>query len=78
MFGKTVAQYLSFQKVILAVIVLAWLVRLTLSLTGVPPILPPFPRGARAFRHTRAGRGCAAVEHPLCLRRRLGALCGVL
>jgi hypothetical protein len=36
MFGKSVAQYLGFQKVILALIVLAWLVRLTLSLTGVP------------------------------------------
>ena len=36
MFGKTVSQYLGFQKVILALIVLAWLVRLTLSLTGTP------------------------------------------
>ncbi len=36
MFGKTVAQYLRFQRVILALIVLAWLVRLTLSLAGVP------------------------------------------
>ena len=36
MFGKTVAQYLRFQRVMLAVIVLVWLVRLTLSLTGVP------------------------------------------
>jgi hypothetical protein len=36
MFGKTVTQYLGFQKVILALIVLAWLVRLTLSLTGAP------------------------------------------
>ena len=36
MFGKTLAQYLTFQKVVLALIVLAWLVRLTLSLTGVP------------------------------------------
>jgi hypothetical protein len=36
MFGKTVAQYLGFQKVVLAVIVLAWLVRLTLSLSGTP------------------------------------------
>jgi hypothetical protein len=36
MFGKTVTQYLGFQKVILALIVLAWLVRLTLSLTGTP------------------------------------------
>jgi hypothetical protein len=36
MFGKTVAQYLSFQKVILALIVLAFLLRLALSLAGVP------------------------------------------
>jgi hypothetical protein len=36
MFGKTVTQYLGFQKVVLVVIVLAWLVRLTLSLTGMP------------------------------------------
>ena len=36
MFGKSVGQYLGFQKVFLVVIVLAWLVRLTLSLTGVP------------------------------------------
>jgi hypothetical protein len=36
MFGKTLTQYLGFQKVILALIVLAWLVRLTLSLTGTP------------------------------------------
>ena len=36
MFGKTVAQYLGFQKVVLALIVLAWLVRLTLSLSGTP------------------------------------------
>jgi hypothetical protein len=36
MLGKTVAQYLGFQKLILALIALAWLVRLTLSLTGVP------------------------------------------
>lgn len=36
MFGKTVAQYLAFQKVVLALIVLAWLVRLTLSLSGIP------------------------------------------
>ena len=36
MFGKTVAQYLGFQKVVLALVVLAWLVRLALSLTGVP------------------------------------------
>ena len=36
MFGKTVNQYLSFQKVVLALIVLAWLVRLALSLAGTP------------------------------------------
>ena len=36
MFGKTVNQYLSFQKVVLALIVLAWLVRLALSLGGTP------------------------------------------
>jgi len=36
MFGKTVTQYLGFQKVVLAVIVVAFLVRLTLSLTGTP------------------------------------------
>jgi len=36
MFGKTVAQYLAFQKVVLAVIVLAFLGRLTLSLAGAP------------------------------------------
>lgn len=36
MFGKTVAEYLGFQKVVLAVIVLAWLVRLALSLGGTP------------------------------------------
>lgn len=36
MFGKSVTQYLGFQKVVLALIVLAWLVRLTLSLTGTP------------------------------------------
>jgi hypothetical protein len=36
MFGKTVTQYLGFQKVVLVLIVLAWLVRLTLSLTGMP------------------------------------------
>ncbi len=36
MFGKTVAQYLRFQKVVLALVVLAWLVRLSLSLAGVP------------------------------------------
>jgi hypothetical protein len=36
MFGKTVTQYLGFQKVVLALIVLAFLVRLTLSLAGTP------------------------------------------
>ena len=36
MFGKTVNQYLAFQKVVLALIVLAWLVRLALSLGGTP------------------------------------------
>lgn len=36
MFGKPVTQYLAFQKVVLAVIVLAFLARLTLSLAGAP------------------------------------------
>jgi hypothetical protein len=36
MFGKTVTQYLGFQKVVLVLIVLAFLVRLTLSLAGMP------------------------------------------
>jgi hypothetical protein len=36
MFGKTVGQYLGFQKGVLVLIVLAFLVRLTLSLTGTP------------------------------------------
>lgn len=36
MFGKTVGQYLGFQKVILILIVLAFLVRLGLSLGGTP------------------------------------------
>ncbi len=36
MFGKTVTQYLGFQKSILALIGLAWLVRLALSLAGTP------------------------------------------
>jgi hypothetical protein len=36
MFGKTVAQYLGFQKVVLALIVLVFLVRLALSLGGTP------------------------------------------
>ena len=36
MFGKSVAQYLGFQKVVLALVVLVWLVRLALSLSGTP------------------------------------------
>ena len=36
MFGKTLTQYLGFQKVVLVLIVLAFLVRLTLSLAGTP------------------------------------------
>ena len=36
MFGKTVAQYLGFQKVVLALIGLVFLVRLALSLSGTP------------------------------------------
>lgn len=36
MFGKTVAQYLGFQKVVLALIVLTFLVRLVLSMAGTP------------------------------------------
>ena len=36
MFGKTVTQYLGFQKVVLALIVLAFLGRLMLSLAGTP------------------------------------------
>ena len=36
MFGKTVAQYLGFQKVVLALILLAFLVRFTVSLAGAP------------------------------------------
>ena len=36
MFGKTLTQYLGFQKVVLILIVLAFLVRLTLSLAGAP------------------------------------------
>lgn len=36
MFGKTVSQYLGFQKVVLALIVAAFLVRLALSLSGQP------------------------------------------
>jgi hypothetical protein len=36
MFGKSVGQYLSFQKVFLAAIVVAFLVRLALSLAGTP------------------------------------------
>ncbi len=35
MFGKTLAEYLRFQRAVLALIVLAWLVRLALSLAGV-------------------------------------------
>ncbi len=36
MFGKAVPQYLRFQRVVLALVVLAWLVRLVLSIAGVP------------------------------------------
>lgn len=36
MFGKTVSQYLGFQKVVLVLIALAFVVRLALSLTGTP------------------------------------------
>ena len=36
MFGKTVTQYLGFQKVVLALIVLTFLLRLVLSLAGTP------------------------------------------
>lgn len=36
MLGKSVAQYLGFQKVVLALIVIAFLVRLALSLGGAP------------------------------------------
>ena len=36
MFGKTVAQYLRFQRVVLVLIVVAFLVRLMLSLAGTP------------------------------------------
>ncbi len=36
MFGKTVAQYLGFQKVVLALVALVFLVRLVLSLAGTP------------------------------------------
>jgi hypothetical protein len=36
MFGKTVAQYLGFQRIVLVLIVLAFLVRLLLSLSGTP------------------------------------------
>jgi hypothetical protein len=35
MFGKSLAEYLGFQRVVLALIVLAWFVRLALSLAGV-------------------------------------------
>jgi hypothetical protein len=36
MFGKTVAQYLGFQKVVLGLIVLAFVVRFAISLAGAP------------------------------------------
>jgi hypothetical protein len=36
MFGKPVSEYLRFQKVFLGLIVAVWLVRLALSLAGVP------------------------------------------
>src|SRR5438309_9324502 len=36
MFGKSVGEYLGFQKVVLAVIFVVWLVRLVLSLAGTP------------------------------------------
>ena len=36
MFGKSIGQYLRFQKVILALIFVVWLLRLILSLTGTP------------------------------------------
>jgi hypothetical protein len=36
MFGKTVTQYLGFQKIVLVLIALAFLVRLALSLAGQP------------------------------------------
>ena len=36
MFGKTVAQYLGFQKVVLAVIVLVFVARFAVSLAGAP------------------------------------------
>jgi len=36
MFGKTVAQYLRFQRVVLVLVVVAFLVRLILSLAGTP------------------------------------------
>ncbi len=36
MFGKSVGEYLGFQKVVLAAIFAAWLVRLVLSLAGTP------------------------------------------
>jgi len=36
MFGKTVAQYLGFQKIVLALIVLAFAVRFALSAAGAP------------------------------------------
>jgi len=36
MFGKTVGEYLRFQRVFLVLIVAAWLVRLAMSLAGMP------------------------------------------
>jgi hypothetical protein len=36
MFGKSVGQYLSFQKVVLAAIVVVFVVRLAMSLAGIP------------------------------------------
>ena len=36
MFGKSIGEYLRFQKVILIAIVVVWLVRLVLSLAGTP------------------------------------------
>src|SRR5437763_1017422 len=36
MFGKPVGEYLRFQRVFLALIVVVWLVRLVMSMTGVP------------------------------------------
>jgi hypothetical protein len=36
MFGKSVSQYLGFQKIVLAVVLGVWLLRLALSLAGTP------------------------------------------